>query len=112
MENQHDTDSTFAKNLKYYLEKNRMTQKKLAELLNVSSTTVYFWCRGSKIPRIDKIDAMCKIFSTTRTDLMTDSDVYEKDMLDKLRMLNIDGKEYIKKQLLYATNDVEFLIQK
>jgi hypothetical protein len=34
MENQHNTDSIFAKNLKYYLEKNRITQKQLLYATN------------------------------------------------------------------------------
>ena len=65
-------NSIFAKNLRYYLEANQMTQVELSKKLNVGTTSVYNWCAGIKIPRMDKVDKMCQIFGCKRSDLITD----------------------------------------
>lgn len=62
----------FAKRLRYYLDKNNMTQVELAKRLHVGSTTMYYWLNGIKTPRLDKVDKMCEIFGCTRSDLMED----------------------------------------
>ncbi len=72
-------NAIFAKNLRNLLEINSMTQKELAKRLSVGTSSVSSWCRGEKSPRMDKVDAICKIFNCTRADLMEDS---------------VDNKEY------------------
>lgn len=62
----------FAKNLNHYLHTNDKTQLDLANHLGVSTSAVSAWCRGAKIPRMDKVDAMCKYFGIRRSDLMED----------------------------------------
>lgn len=62
----------FAKNLNHYLQLNDKTQLDLANHLGVSTSAVSAWCRGAKIPRMDKVDAMCKYFGIRRSDLMED----------------------------------------
>lgn len=62
----------FAKNLNHYLQANDRTQLDLANHLGVSTSAVSAWCRGVKIPRMDKVDAMCKYFGIKRSDLMED----------------------------------------
>lgn len=66
-------NAIFAKNLRNLLEINSMTQKELAKRLSVGTSSVSSWCRGEKSPRMDKVDAICKIFNCTRADLMEDS---------------------------------------
>ncbi len=65
--------SIFSRRLRYYLAQNDMTQKELADKLGVGTTSVYNWTNGVKSPRMDKVDAMCKIFHCRRIDLMEDS---------------------------------------
>ncbi len=65
--------SIFSRRLRYYLAQNDMTQKELADRLGVGTTSVYNWTNGVKSPRMDKVDAMCKIFHCRRIDLMEDS---------------------------------------
>lgn len=62
----------FSKRLNYYLNEYQMTQLDLSKKLGVGTTSVSNWCRGLKSPRMDKIDAMCKIFHCRRSDLMED----------------------------------------
>ena len=66
-------NSIFARNLRRYLDDNQMTQVELAKKLNVGTTSVYNWCSGIKIPRMDKVDKMCEIFGCKRSDLITDT---------------------------------------
>ncbi|MBQ7587116.1 MAG: helix-turn-helix transcriptional regulator [Lachnospiraceae bacterium] len=65
-------NSIFSNNLRYYLNRNTMSQVELAKRLNVGTTSVYNWCNGIKTPRMDKVDAMCAIFSCKRSDLITE----------------------------------------
>lgn len=60
----------FADNLNRYLTKSDMTQAELAKLVNVSTASVSNWCKGIKMPRIDKIDKICDIFGCEHSDLM------------------------------------------
>ncbi len=69
----------FAKNLRYYLNKNNMTQAELAKRLNVGTTSVYNWCNGIKSPRMDKVDAMCDIFDCKRSNLIEDKEHVEEN---------------------------------
>ena len=50
-----------------------MTQADLAHKLGVSTASVTYWIRGVKSPRMDKVDAMCKIFGCKRSDFMDDT---------------------------------------
>lgn len=67
---EQEFNEIFSKRLKYYLSKKDMTQADLARLLGVSTQSVTNWCKGTKSPRMDKIDAMCDIFNCRRSDLM------------------------------------------
>ena len=66
----------FARNLRSFLSINKMTQVELAKKLNVGTTSVYNWCNGIKLPRMDKVDKMCDLFSCRRSDLITDESDY------------------------------------
>lgn len=54
------------------LKKHNMTQAELAERMDVSTATASNWCKGIKLPRMDKVDRMCAIFDCPRSDLMED----------------------------------------
>ncbi len=66
-------NQVFSKRLKHFLALNSMSQKDLANTLNVGVSTVSNWCTALKTPRADKIDAMCKLFNCNRSDLLQDS---------------------------------------
>lgn len=70
---EQEFNAIFSKRLKYYLSKHEMTQSDLARLLGVSTQSVTNWCRGIKSPRMDKVDAMCKLFNCSRSNLMEDN---------------------------------------
>lgn len=67
-----DFNALFSKNLKNLMYSNNISQAELARKLNVSSAAVNTWCRGLKVPRMDKVDAMCSLFRCSRSDLIED----------------------------------------
>ena len=71
-----DINITIAKNITRLLEKKNKNQFDLADYMGVSQPTVSNWCQGVKLPRMDKIDEICKFFNVSRSTLM------ESDGLD------------------------------
>lgn len=71
---EQEFNTIFSKRLRYYLNKNDMTQVELAKKLGVGTTSVYNWCNGIKTPRMDKVDAMCNLFHCSRSDLIVEKD--------------------------------------
>lgn len=67
---EEDFKKMFSSRLRHYLEVNKMSQKELADRLGVGTTSVSNWCKGLKIPRMNKVDAICEIFHIGRTDLI------------------------------------------
>lgn len=62
----------FSNNLRYYLELSGKTQADLCEYMNVSSAAVSDWCNGKKMPRMDKIQAICNWLRIEKSDLLED----------------------------------------
>lgn len=91
----------FSKKLRHYLEINGMTQAELAQKLGVGTTSVYNWCNGIKIPRMDKIDLLCDLFECRRSDLLTEDNNQEH------YYLNDDAREMA--QFLYDNPDYKVL---
>lgn len=56
----------FAEDLKAKLKENHMTQKELAEYLNVSHQSVSNWCRGKVPPKNREFDMICDLFEMSR----------------------------------------------
>lgn len=96
---EQEFNAVFSKNLRYYLNKNNMTQVELAKKLGVGTTSVYNWCNGIKTPRMDKVDAMCELFSCRRSDLIEDKtenvtpDYYINDETAKVAQEIFENKE-------------------
>lgn len=59
-----------AERLKYYMNLRNVSQAELAEHLGVTQPAVSTWCKGIKMPRMNKIDAICEYLHITRGDLM------------------------------------------
>lgn len=79
---EHEINELIAHKLNYYLDKTNKTQVDLAHYMNVSQATISNWCKGIKMPRMDKLDKLCHFFNISRSDLMDDgedSDTYYID---------------------------------
>lgn len=91
-----------AKRLNYFLEINEKTQNDLAEYMGVSQATISNWCKGIKLPRMDKIDRLCAFFNINRSDLMED-----KTTPPETYYLNNDAREMA--QFLYENPEYKVL---
>ncbi len=64
--------AVMAKNLTYYIEKSGKSQRELAELVGVATSTFNNWVKGHKYPRIDKIEMLANYFGILKSDLIED----------------------------------------
>lgn len=60
----------FAKNLLSQMEQHHETQAQIAALLGVSRTTVSEWCKGNKLPRMDKIERLASHWGIPKSGLI------------------------------------------
>ena len=68
-----------AKNLAYYVEKSGKTQKDIAEIINVPTSTFNAWMKAQKYPRIDKIEMLANYFGILKSDLIEDKTEIQKN---------------------------------
>lgn len=87
-----DFNALFAKNLNHLLKMHNMTQAELAERIGVSTATTSNWCKGIKLPRMDKVDKMCAIFDCLRSDLMEDKGYLQGKKKRKGIIINVYGR--------------------
>ena len=64
----------FARNLTYYMNRNKVNGVTLAKYMKVSSATVSDWMHGKKMPRVDKLKSLSNFFRINMTDLTDDDD--------------------------------------
>lgn len=67
----------FSKNLNYYMEKNNKTQTDIINDLGFNKSAVSTWCNGTRLPRMDKVEALAKYFGINRSDLIEEKDEAE-----------------------------------
>lgn len=77
------TKEVFAKNLSYYLEKTGRTQKEVAEMLEVSTSTFNDWVKGKKYPRMDKVEKLAAYFGILKSDLIEEKTEEHREMQKK-----------------------------
>lgn len=61
---------TFAKNLAKYLDRSGKSQREMADIMGVSSSTFNEWMKAKKYPRIDKIEFLANYFGINKSDLI------------------------------------------
>lgn len=73
----------FARNLSYYIERSGRTQKEIAEIVGVSTSTFNDWVKGKKYPRIDKIEILADYFRILKSDLIEEKPKEHREMQKK-----------------------------
>ena len=118
---EQDINRLIAKKLSYYMSIYDKSQQDLADYIGVTQATVSNWCKGLKMPRMDKIDKICSFFNISRSDLMEESDstmsepdyFYDEDARN-LAQFMYENPEY---KVLFDTTrkvkreDIEFVKQ-
>ena len=81
MANVRDADlaKTIGRNITNRLIMKEKTQQDMCNDLKYSKATVSAWVNGTRTPKMDRIDEMCRYFDCTREDLMLDArEAYRK----------------------------------
>ena len=60
----------FSKNLRYYMDLSHKTQIDIVRDLGYDKSAVSTWCNGTRLPRMDKVDALAKYLGVRRSDLI------------------------------------------
>lgn len=89
---EQDFNTIFSNNLNYYLNENDKTQAELAKYVGVSTASVCNWCKGIKLPRMDKVDRMCDFFQIKRSDLMDEHSHTKSTSNKKAVIINVLGR--------------------
>lgn len=74
---EHEINRIVSENLNRLLEERNITQQELAEYIGVTQASVSNWCKGIKMPRMDKIDKICQYLDIERSALLKDSIEYK-----------------------------------
>lgn len=82
----------FAENLEYYLKKNDMQKKELAQRLGIGQSTVTDWGKARTYPRMDKVQKMAEIFGI--------------EMSDLVEIRGIESKTYVLKEAQKIADDL------
>lgn len=117
---EQEINEIIAENITYYLNKSGKDQTDLSEYMGVSQASVSNWCKGIKMPRMNKIDRICDFFNIKRSDLMEKKDenaspsYYFDDDARDLAQFMFENPEY--KVLFDASRkvkkeDIEFVRQ-
>ena len=64
----------FAQNLARYLNRFGKSQREMADIMGVSSSTFNEWMKAKKYPRIDKIEFLANYFGINKSDLIEDDE--------------------------------------
>lgn len=94
------TRENLKKNIGYYLELNKISQKELAERLGVSQSAVTNWIKGKNSPDIELVAEMCRIFDISIMEMMgvsehskSETDLVKEKLIRNYEQLNSKGRE-------------------
>ena len=78
---EQEINRIIAQNIVRYMEIRGLNQADIAEYVGVTQASVSNWCKGVKMPRMDKIDKLCELFRCSRTDMFEDNEEHGEDEL-------------------------------
>ena len=76
----------FARNLKYYMDREGINQQEMAKIVGVSAPALCEWLNANKYPRIDKIEIIANYFGILKSDLIEDKSSKKSNSPDKLAL--------------------------
>ena len=80
----------FSSNLRKYMDLNGKTQIDLINDLGFNKSAVSTWCNGTRLPRMDKVDALARYFGIRRSDLIEEK---SDSPIDSHYYLDEDARE-------------------
>lgn len=118
----------FSYNLRRLLMERNKTQLELSKYIGVSNTTINNYVKGYNMPRMDKIDKICRFFNIKRSDLLENKQISESQQtnapeklksIDDIDFTGIDriaahykGEEFSEESLNAIQDFVEYVRMK
>ena len=109
----------FARNLALYLSRSGKSQREMADIMGVSSSTFNEWIKAKKYPRIDKIEFMANYFGIMKSDLIEEHEDIkispdelqltegEKALIKLLRRVSVADQPIVIEKILSALDAQE-----
>ena len=112
----------FSNNLKKFLKEQKKTQLELANFVGISDAAVNNWVKGYKLPRMDKVDKICKFFNIKRSDLLENKQILETTTPQSINDIDFTGIERIaaehrgenftQEELKFIQDTIDFVVAK
>lgn len=80
--NNYGNKDVFSRNIKRFMEINKIDRQELADALEISYSTLSDWINGKVYPRIDKIELIANYFKINKSSLIEDW-IFEDETEDK-----------------------------
>ena len=91
---EEDYQKIFSKNLRFYMDKNNKSQIDIINDLGFNKSSVSTWYNGTRLPRMDKVDALARYFKINRSDLIEEKSTQEgKSIESKIASLPLSPSE-------------------
>ena len=74
----------FKKNLNYYMKQTGKTREEISKLLGIPYNTVGDWIKGSKFPRMARLEKLAILFGVNKSDLIEEKDFDNLDDKDEV----------------------------
>lgn len=103
MMSDEDYKKIFARNLNYYMTLNNKEQIDLINDLGFNKSAVSTWCNATRLPRMDKVNALAEYFGINRSDLIEEK---QKPPLEDA-LLSVRDEKDIAKRLESTLLDLE-----
>jgi transcriptional regulator with XRE-family HTH domain len=103
----------FVRNLRYFMEKEDVTQADICRELKVSSATASDWCTGKKYPRVDAMQHLADLFGVRFSTLTTENGLQDYEDQQRLEALHQNPRlgMLFDRSRKMGSDDVEFMIQ-
>ena len=98
-----------AKNLAYYMDRSGKSQKEMAEIVGVATSTFNDWMKARKYPRIDKIEIMADYFGILKSDLIEEKE--KPAEVDELTERKIKFCEVVKRMSAAELDRLEEILR-
>lgn len=106
----------FSYNLKRLLMERNKTQLELSKYIGVSNTTINNYVKGYNMPRMNKIDKICKFFNIKRSDLLETTTPQSINDIDFTGIERIAaehrGENFTQDELKFIQDTIDFVVAK
>ena len=77
---ENDNKNIFASNLNKLMMSHRKSRRDLSDDLGISYFTITAWTKGTKYPRMDKVEMLANYFGVRKSDLIEETDMPTIDL--------------------------------